>query len=77
MQTNYQVSTRHLVAAEISLADGMRHRLVSRGEVRSVRVQRCEGCGCTDGRACTFGCVWVIPGRLCSNCTAPFPGLAS
>jgi hypothetical protein len=33
----------------------------------------CRGCGCTDERACTFGCAWVEI-DLCSACV-PRPAL--
>jgi len=30
----------------------------------------CRGCGCTEDRACAFGCAWVEP-DLCSSCVPP------
>lgn len=40
-------------------------------------VRVCEGCGCTDLRACDGGCYWATP-TLCSKCAGqePLPNLS-
>ena len=33
------------------------------------KLTRCDGCGCTEKKACAGGCAWELPG-VCSACVS-------
>lgn len=47
---------------ERAYAEFHRQQAIAAGEETA-----CRGCGCSDSRACSGGCVWAMP-ALCSRC---------